>query len=61
MVWAPTFQKVLHGGQVEIHPGLPCQENPVTPVFDMPKTPIMKEVLKDGGLGIHVLKSALHG
>jgi len=34
---------------------------PVTPVFDMPKTLIAKDVLEEGGLGIHVLKNVLHG
>merc|ERR1712038_1663599 len=34
---------------------------PVTPVFDMPKTLIAKDVLEEGGMGIHVLKNVLHG
>ena len=29
-------------------------------MFDMPKTLITKDVLKEGGLGIHVLKNVLH-
>merc|ERR1719225_1919164 len=34
---------------------------PVTPVMDMPKTLIAKDVLEEGGMGIHVLKNVLHG
>merc|ERR1712039_634705 len=40
-----------------------CMEKkiPVTPVMDMPKTLIAKDVLEEGGMGIHVLKNVLHG
>lgn len=34
---------------------------PVTPVMDMPKTLIAKDVNEEGGMGIHVLKNVLHG
>merc|ERR1711972_712609 len=33
----------------------------VTPVYDMPKTLIAKDVLEEGGMGIHVLKNVMHG
>ena len=35
-------------------PALP--RTPITAVFDMPKTLITKDVLKEVGLGIHVLR-----
>merc|ERR1719158_1737744 len=40
-----------------------CMEKkiPVTPVMDMPKTLSAKDVLEEGGMGIHVLKNVLHG
>ena len=34
----------------------PAKRIPVSPVFGMPKTFITKDVLKENGLGIHVLK-----
>jgi len=34
---------------------------PVTPVMEMPKTLIAKDVLEEGGMGIHVLKNVIHG
>ena len=34
----------------------PAKRTPVSPVFGMPKTFIMKDVLKENGLGIHVHK-----
>lgn len=34
---------------------------PVTPVMDHPVTLIAKDVLEEGGMGIHVLKNVLHG
>mmetsp|Transcript_22375 Transcript_22375/g.46362 ORF Transcript_22375/g.46362 Transcript_22375/m.46362 type:complete len:463 (-) Transcript_22375:123-1511(-) len=40
-----------------------CMEKgiPVTPVMDQPVTLIAKDVLEEGGMGIHVLKNVLHG
>jgi len=40
-----------------------CMEKgiPVTPVMDKPVTLIAKDVLEEGGMGIHVLKNVLHG
>jgi len=40
-----------------------CQEKgiPVTPVMDMPHTLVAKDVLEEGGMGIHVLKNVVHG
>lgn len=37
------------------------QKIPVTPVMDMPKTLIAKDVNEEGGMGIHVLKNVIHG
>merc|ERR1719225_169679 len=34
---------------------------PVTPVMDMPHTLVAKDVLEEGGMGIHVLKNVVHG
>jgi len=40
-----------------------CMEHniPVTPVMDQPVTLVAKDVLEEGGMGIHVLKNVLHG
>lgn len=40
-----------------------CQEKgiPVTPIMNMPQTLVAKDVLEEGGLGIHVLKNVVHG
>jgi hypothetical protein len=40
-----------------------CQAKdiPVTPVMDKPVTLIAKDVLEEGGMGIHVLKNVMHG
>jgi len=40
-----------------------CMEKgiPVTPVMDTPVTLIAKDVLEEGGMGIHVLRNVLHG
>jgi len=34
---------------------------PVTPVMDQPVTLVAKDVLEEGGMGIHVLQNVLHG
>lgn len=40
-----------------------CQEKgiPVTPVMDQPVTLVAKDVLEEGGMGIHVLRNVKHG
>jgi hypothetical protein len=40
-----------------------CMEKgiPVTPVMDQPVTLVAKDVLEEGGMGIHVLKNVMHG
>jgi len=40
-----------------------CQKNDiaVTPVMDQPVTLVAKDVLEEGGMGIHVLKNVMHG
>lgn len=40
-----------------------CEKHkiPVTPVMDQPVTLVAKDVLEEGGMGIHVLKNVMHG
>lgn len=44
-----------------LHPKLSGQGIPVTPVMDKPVTLVAKDVLEEGGMGIHVLKNVMHG
>ena len=59
MDWASTCWNVrTQDTRNFIQTGL-AKKIPVTPVLDMPK-PSSRNVLKEGGLGIHVLRNVLH-
>ena len=42
-----TTKSLRDGGQVEVRPDLPCQEDPSHSTSDMPKTLIAKDVLEE--------------